>query len=649
MKKIKPLLTLLSLAMIASCGRESNTTAKTTTAQTTTAQATTVKPTTTATLIPALKDSMFADMADGYILSGYRTQKRFSNGENKYYRPEFIEIESNIEGSYIETFDSKRKADASKSSFEPVDYDKADCMVHAYLTASKEKQLINPSDKTSGTANILTRAYLQLDNTIKYNAMYHTENGVRTNYVFSETGFDSALFKHIKASDFTYNKFYKDIKKGEYAYNLTIDTENTASDSYKFATGLYQLFNVTSSADLMKTIVFITDGTSLKRIEGTVIEDSPATASTPYRDTFTFSFEIKEQGKGVKVNAVAPLTNTPDATLKAAFDRLTNSYNYTSNTHINMTLGSGKDTVTYVSDIREVIDLSQTSGSYSYTDNTVVEDTSESEAYQYVFDMSTGASKAYKKLGDSFYADGGYLTGNAPINPFRLAPEFFHKQQDGTFLFNRADYSDKSLSDVLSYFGASNYAMLALYSYQYNYSDYANFSLDTIKVTVDADEIKVIMNNGDVDVTVTYSNIGTSAVDSVNLLEECNLGWKDLVDSTSYNAATSIINEDILNTIPTLGGAYPNVSLYAQNSVVQFRYSLKDTSSSALTAAYNAFTAKLALDENWSVTPVDSNLYLTANYLEYFTVGSKNYTLSLQAGFTSKGQFIIVPTLKLAA
>lgn len=412
------------------------------------------------------------------------------------------------------------------------------------------------------TKNVLGYAcntFLSIDNTL-YSSPITQTTSAGTSYVSWGDSFLDNVFDSLKAAMFE--------KESENVYILKEDTEQTIK---RHISGNFYGSNTLPAAKEFK--LTLENGEVSKY---SLVTEVQSRVESSYNLTYTvqYSFEgtfigIGKDNENVTKNFIYKSNDKEDETLSAAIESLQdNNYTEESTIYSGLSSSSLKEEGTFVSKTTSL--YAGDSRVSTVTDS--AGKVSETSAY-YV--TKENYLQEIVKVGDNYYNQGLALSnsdGSKPFPQFGISSIFFKKEKDNYYTYT---YGYKNCELFMPYTFADNVSGII-----------TSAAIDltvTGKITISA---VYLLSQSDTSgstyyyyykIVNTYSNIGTTTNDVViaNIADGDNLTWNDYFKDDEYlPIAKNILGEEILNSIPVLGGYYNDVTLYAseKDRTVQMQY-----------------------------------------------------------------------------
>lgn len=558
MNKVKRILPLLTLALLASCRNNTGTTTAggdTTVAPTTTAAPATDPVTTSSKkkAVNVVTADMLKKLASGFKAEGsayassYITNGKNSKDMGNYVK--FFDISENTEGYNIFAYDAEETAKTSKLAEDatPRDilatYKKGEIISSAAVLPNPVKAPISSTEGARKTT-VSALTYVGLDNTVHYdNLEYTSTSGKEVRDEFSKSYFNSATFANLDTKIFERNYDITDKEENRY-FSITVDESKTSSDAYLLSSGLNDLVMGSYHNGPMKETYVYTDGFDIVGFGG-VIETKDAQTYASYDLTLitetTFFFNIVANGDEVSVKKPEALAKNGDQALAAKFEAIKTGNYHEVDTVYEV---SGQDLTEYVKYDVQRGKNSDSMEIYQYdSESTSWGDPVQSDYFLY---NDAGLAKTFKKLGDDFYATSDdYDEIEENFFDFNVSADFFVKDKTGAYALNSAvvDYNNNFFSFTSDYFVSA-----------------IGLSIGAMQVALTDDGVRIGFVSGQggysIDSTYEIKDADFEAVDATKTHDNADtLAWKYIAsDSSKYTIAENVFTAEVLNIIPTLGG-----------------------------------------------------------------------------------------------
>ncbi|MFA6829785.1 MAG: hypothetical protein WCR67_03695 [Bacilli bacterium] len=383
--------------------------------------------------------------------------------------------------------------------------------------------------------NVANKAYLGIDNAIHYSQI--TDPLTTEPMIFKDSGFSNP-FSIIDRSLF--------IKQLDNPTNYVSDTINEEQEKILTELG-YSLLGTTDykiDSFILKTENGVITSYSAEYLP--LSENSVMTSIS-----LTGSFVTKGEETNLKPVTIFPDSGNKD--LEEAFLSLKNK-NYKEKIEIYSINESALANKSVVYDCQVTDNILQTE----------VNDLTYPSNYNLTYVEKNNAISQYTKINNKYYS---YLEPEEEMTlenilpSFEISSDLFTLDDDGkTYSMKKTVPAITPSTDI--------------------YNIFANHNVSDLKILVEDDSM-VITNLGSnfKEVTTIY-DINTSISDfSTDLVEEnCDdLTWKDLLSNQSdeYNSYLEYMkSDDVINTIPTLGGTFSLATIAVDNSYREIKYHL---------------------------------------------------------------------------
>lgn len=578
-----------------------------------------------------ISNAMFDTLAKGVSLSGTEIITESQSGEKAFYAYQY-DITLTTEGYTFYSYEVSLKDGMDINEEASIDTISADAEAFERGELSEEINIVPSSTKKDENGNpYAVYATLGLDNAVHEKALsYIDDEGNTVHPLYEDTGFTSSFF-----SDFSITPLFEvedPTGEGYYAYKVE-DSDLAEEEKTPYAL-LYDAFAASMGKPSFTSFIFLTDGTKIVKL---LAEDREEEDN--YYLSYDYVFDVVSSGEETVANNAAPIEGDTIAELDEAYAKIGEG-NFTEQDQCDMyfiddegaehsahltklTMQCTEESILYTPYIYSDADadyyLGIDSGYLIYEDGKMQQVTPLEKGYYLHAEKFTG-SFSYPKLSSVFFT-------KTDDNTYKA--DFTQEKYQGLFLDKNLKYVFMALSGN----GVEKVEIQLLSDGSFTATTYSSYQR----------------------IITTYTDIGSTepsfTAETVNDNTD-DLTWEDLLYSKQYDSLLSLLGSaDNLSLLPTMGGDFSEVSYsshYDSDDLKRFRLDYPLVTQS-LTSQYcsgliDRYQARLEADTNWTINTVydayknaeDSYFLIKATYNDTITIGSNDYTYTLEAGYTHK-------------